>query len=36
MMNTNFLDLNNDILNFTGDYVKKDNSKEEDFEIQIT
>jgi hypothetical protein len=24
-MNTNLLDLNNDILNFIGDYVKKDN-----------
>ena len=25
MMNTNLLDLNNDILNIIGDYVKKDN-----------
>ena len=27
MMNTNLLDLNNDILNIIGDYVKKDNSE---------
>ena len=27
MMNTNLLDLNNDILNIIGDYVKKDNAK---------
>ena len=26
MMNTNLLDLNNDILNVIGDYVKKDNA----------
>ena len=26
-MNTNLLDLNNDILNIIGDYVKKDNSE---------
>jgi hypothetical protein len=36
MMNTNLLDLNNDILNIIGDYVKKDNDrridKEYDFE----
>ena len=25
-MNTNLLDLNNDILNIIGDYVKKDNA----------
>ena len=25
MMNTNLLDLDNDILNIIGDYVKKDN-----------
>ena len=25
MMNTNLLDLNNDVLNIIGDYVKKDN-----------
>jgi hypothetical protein len=25
MMNRNLLDLNNDIFNFIGDYVKKDN-----------
>ncbi len=25
-MNTNLLDLNNDILNVIGDYVKKDNA----------
>ena len=35
-MNTNLLDLNTDILNIIGDYVKKDNTcrlkKEEDFE----
>ena len=35
-MNTNLLDLNNDILNIIGDYVKKDNErridKEDDFE----
>ena len=35
-MNTNLLDLNNDILNINGDYVKKDNDhridKEFDFE----
>ncbi len=29
MMNTNLLDLNNDILNVIGDYVKKDNLKKE-------
>ncbi len=29
MMNTNLLDLNNDILNLIGDYVKKDNLKRE-------
>ena len=29
MMNTNLLDLNNDILNIIGDYVKKDNLKRE-------
>ncbi len=28
MMNTNLLDLNNDILNIIGDYVKKDNLDE--------
>jgi hypothetical protein len=28
MMNTNLLDLNNDILNIVGDYVKKDNLEE--------
>ena len=28
-MNTNLLDLNNDILNIIGDYVKKDNYKRE-------
>ena len=28
-MNTNLLDLNNDILNIIGDYVKKDNFEEE-------
>jgi len=27
-MNTNLLDLNNDVLNIIGDYVKKDNLKE--------
>jgi hypothetical protein len=27
-MNTNLLDLNNDILNMIGDYVKEDNNKE--------
>ena len=27
MMNTNLLDLNNDILNIIGDYVKKDNNE---------
>jgi hypothetical protein len=27
MMNTNLLDLNNDILNIIGDFVKKDNAK---------
>ncbi len=26
MMNTNLLDINNDILNVIGDYVKKDNA----------
>jgi hypothetical protein len=26
-MNTNLLDLNNDVLNINGDYVKKDNNK---------
>ncbi len=26
-MNTNLLDLNNDILNIIGDYVKKDNDR---------
>jgi hypothetical protein len=26
-MNTNLLDLNNDVLNIIGDYVKKDNNK---------
>jgi hypothetical protein len=26
-MNTNLLDLNNDILNIIGDYVKKDNNE---------
>ena len=26
MMNTNLLDLNNDVLNIIGDYVKKDNA----------
>ena len=26
-MNTNLLDLNNDVLNIIGDYVKKDNSE---------
>ena len=26
-MNTNLLDLNNDILNIIGDFVKKDNAK---------
>jgi hypothetical protein len=35
-MNTNLLDLNTDILNIIGDYVKKDNErridKEDDFE----
>ena len=35
-MNTNLLDLDNDILNIIGDYVKKDNAlrikKEKDFE----
>ena len=25
MMNTNLLDLNNDVLNIIGDFVKKDN-----------
>ena len=34
-MNTNLLDLNNDVLNIIGDYVKQDNAdrmeKEEDF-----
>ena len=29
MMNTNLLDLNNDILNIIGDYVKKDNFEEQ-------
>ena len=28
-MNTNLLDLNNDILNIIGDYVKKDNIERE-------
>ena len=28
-MNTNLLDLDNDILNIIGDYVKKDNLKEQ-------
>ena len=28
MMNTNLLNLNNDILNIIGNYVKKDNLKE--------
>ena len=28
-MNTNLLDLNNDILNIIGDYVKQDNIKEQ-------
>ena len=28
-MNTNLLDLNNDVLNIIGDYVKKDNIKRE-------
>jgi hypothetical protein len=28
MMNTNLLDLNNDILNIIGDYVKNDNLEE--------
>ena len=33
MMNTNLLDLNNDILNIIGDYVKKDNfERKESFE----
>ncbi len=27
-MNTNLLDLNNDVLNIIGDYVKKDNLEE--------
>ncbi len=27
MMNTNLLDLNNDVLNIIGDYVKKDNNE---------
>ena len=27
MMNTNLLDLNNDVLNIIGDFVKKDNAK---------
>ena len=27
MMNTNLLDLNNDVLNIIGDYVKKDNDE---------
>jgi hypothetical protein len=26
-MNTNLLDLNNDVLNIIGDYVKKDNNE---------
>ena len=26
-MNTNLLDLNNDVLNIIGEYVKKDNNK---------
>ncbi len=35
-MNTNLLDLNNDILNVIGDYVKKDNfTKELEREEQI-
>ena len=29
-MNTNLLDLNNDILNIIGDYVKKDNIEREE------
>ncbi len=28
MMNKNLLDLNNDVLNIIGDYVKKDNLEE--------
>jgi hypothetical protein len=31
-MNTNLLDLNNDILNIIGDYVKKDNIEREEKE----
>ena len=37
-MNTNLLDLNNDILNIIGDYVKKDNADrmEELFKKRMT
>jgi hypothetical protein len=33
-MNTNLLDLNNDVLNIIGDYVKKDNNERiQDYEF---
>ena len=34
-MNTNLLDLNNDILSFIGDYVKKDNIEREKLERAV-
>ena len=35
-MNTNLLDLNNDVLNIIGNYVKKDNLKEKIKKFKFT